>query len=169
MKCLLHVIVPDYFWRKSEVLSERTNFTNYLLLLVITGVLFVSGGLQCALDCLTSDDSLHPAVSLQAQSDRCDNCHPVFEHTEPSLSCLNKACHQRLPYQRNLGGPQIYRLEKLAQPLFSNSRQPTPQYRAGSAIVSLPRPLQPKIQRQATSSEIVPQTLFSIRTTVILC
>ena len=139
------------------------------MLSVLLGILLISGSLQCALDGLTRIDTLQSTLTLQAQSDRCDNCHPAFEHTEPSLSCLNKACHQRLPLQRNLGGPEIYRLEKLAQPIYSSSRQPAPQYRAGSAIELSTNRLQPEIHLPATSSNSLPQILSSIRATVILC
>ena len=150
-------------------MSERTPFTNLLLLTVLTTILLVSGSLQCAFDCLTRTDSLQAPLTLQAESDRCDNCHPAYEHAEPSLSCLNKACHQRLPHHRDLDGPVIYQLGNLAQPLYSSSRQPVPQFRAGSAIVIPQAASQPGAQLNATSSNHLPQTLFSIRSTVLLC
>jgi len=139
------------------------------MLSVLFGILLVSGSLQCAFDCLPKVDSLQAPLTLLTESERCDNCHPAFEHAEPLLSCLNKACHQRLPLHRNLDGPEIYRLVKLSQPLFSSSRQPIPQFRAGSAIVLPPVVSPPGSQLSATSSDRLPQTLFSLRSTVLLC
>lgn len=150
-------------------MSERTNITNLLLLSVLAGILLVSGSLQCAFDCLTQVDSLQTTSPLHSQSNRIDSCHPSIDHGVPTISCLNKACHQRLPHHRNLDGPEIYRLENLAQPLYSSTRQPTPLYRAGNAIIIPPRTLPSQSRPQTTTSNITPQSLSSIRTTVILC
>lgn len=139
------------------------------MLSVLIGILLISGGLQCAFDCLTSVDSLQSSFTLQTQSDRCDDCHPAIEHTAPTISCLNKACHQRLPQQRNFAVPEIFQLEKQGYPLYSSYRQPTPQYRAGSAIVIPPAKLLVGAHLPTTSSQNLSQTLFSIRSTVLLC
>jgi len=150
-------------------LSERTHITSFLLLSVLAGILLVSGSLQCTLDCLVQADSPQPSFAQHSLKNRVDSCHPSISLVAPTVSCLNKACHQRLPHHRNLGGPEIYRLENLAQPLYGNSRQPSPQYRAGSAIELATHSLQSKSRFTPTSSNKSLQTHFSIRTTVILC
>lgn len=150
-------------------MSERTNITNFLLLSILAAIILVTGSLQCAFDCLAGVDSVRSTFALDAQANRVDGCHPTFEHATVADSCLNKACHQRLPHHRNLGGPEIYRLESLAQPLYSNSRQPAPQYRAGSAISLSLNMQRPELRLPTSVSDTPPQTLASIRTTVLLC
>jgi hypothetical protein len=149
-------------------LSERTNLTDILLLTVLAGILLVSGSLQCAFDCLTRVDGM-PSAALFVTTDRVNSCHTSIESTAPEIICLNKACHQRLPLQRDLGGPAIYRLEKLAQPLFSSSRQLAPLFRASDEFTYPPPGQETSADQSLASKTPVPTTHFSIRTTVLLC
>ncbi|WP_303720288.1 hypothetical protein [Malonomonas rubra] len=150
-------------------MSERTNITNFLLLSILTAILLVSGSLQCAFDCLTRVDVLQPVASFNVQKDRVNTCHPSLNHSSSTVNCLNKACHQRLPHHRNLGGPEFYRLAKLPQPLYNGSRQPEPQYRAGSAIELQRIARHTAARLQATVSTRPPQIQYCIRATVLLC
>jgi hypothetical protein len=143
--------------------AEHTNITNLLLLSVLAGILLVGGGLQCAFDCLTQADN------RQSVSARVDTCHLYQNQPNLAASCPDKACHQSSPHHRNLDSPEIYRLQNIAQPLYSSPRQPEPQFRAGTAFVLPPTDLQQGLLLHASLSDIPFHTLFSIRTTVILC
>jgi len=150
-------------------LTERTQLTNFLLLSVLIGILLLSGSLQCAFDCLTRNDGPVTAHAWQSAGSRVDICHLSVDQHQPSVTCLNKACHQRVPYQRNLGGPEIFHLVSLDQPLQTSWRQPAPLFRAGSTFGISSR-IQPEQQRQpATVADTLTQTLSSIRTTVLRC
>jgi hypothetical protein len=150
------------------ILNERTPITNFLLLSVLAGILLVSGSLQWASVSLSHSDSL-VAPSLYAFATRVDTCHQSIEHALPTPSCLNKACHQRVPQQRDLGGPQIYQLHKLPQPLYSSSRQPVPLYRSGTAIILPHNTSQALLSRPISAANRTQQSLASIRTTVLRC
>ncbi|SHJ98551.1 hypothetical protein SAMN02745165_03693 [Malonomonas rubra DSM 5091] len=149
-------------------MNERTQMTNILMLSVLFGILLISGSLQCAFDCLTRNDGLHTGPSLSF-SERIDSCHLSINHTAPTVSCLNKACHQRMPYQRDLGSPEMSQLVSQAQPISGTSRQPSPSFRAGSAIIVTIAEQHPQLRMLSTAPESQRQNLTSIRTTVLLC
>ncbi len=143
-------------------MTERTNITNLLLLSVLTAILLVSGSLQCAFDCLTLGDD-QPATAISVNS-----CHLDIAKVESVDSCLNKACHMISTSPRDLGSPEIHSAYKMPQPLLGNSRQVTPQFRAGSPLILPQIDLQPQLAFQATTSEALPQTLSVIRSTILL-
>jgi len=149
-------------------MNERTQITNLLLLSVLFGILLISGSLQCAFDCLTRADGFYTGPSFSA-SQRIDGCHMSIDHTAPTVSCLNKACHQRTPYQRDLDGPEMFQLVSQAQPISGPGRQPNPSFRAGSAISLSPAQQQHQSCSVTRAPEILRQNLISIRTTVLLC
>lgn len=143
-------------------MTERTNITTLVLLSVLTAILLVSGGLQCAFDCLTlGDDRSTTAI-------RVDSCHPDIVQVETVDNCLNKACHMISSGHRDLSGPEIHRSYSMPQPLLGSSRQTTPQFRAGSPLILPQIDLQPQFAFQATTSEALPLTLAVIRSTILL-
>lgn len=158
-----------HFAERNVILTERTPITNFLLLSVLTGILLVSGSLQCAFDCLTQADGRYSGQGIHEYSSRVDTCHLSLNHVEPTVSCLNKACHQRLPNLRDLGGPEIFSLKKLPQPIYSNTRQPAPLFRAGSAIIIAHCNQKSLLSSQNTLSNNLSQTLSGIRSTVLRC
>ena len=150
-------------------MTERTQLTNFLLLSILAGILLLSGSLQCAFDCLTRNDGPISNHALHSVGLRVDICHLSVDQHPAATACLNKACHQRLPYQRNLGGPEIFRLVNLAQPLHNTWRQPAPLFRAGSTFEISPHPQQNQQRQPQAADYVLTQTLSSIRTTVLIC
>lgn len=150
-------------------MTERTQLTNFLLLSILASILLLSGSLQCAFDCLTRNDGPLTGHALHSVGSRVDICHLSIDQHPPSVACLNKACHQRLPYQRNLGSPEIFRLVDLAQPLHTNWRQATPLFRPGSTLEFSPYLRQEQQRHPKIVADTLSQALSSIRTTVLLC
>jgi len=104
---------------------ERPHITNLLLLTVLTGILLVSGSLQCAFDCLTHlDNGYRPSV-------RVDVCHSVNHPKAVIAGCPSKACHQGEPYHSNLGSPEYHNQQLQNHPLASFSPGGTPQAKSG--------------------------------------
>ncbi|NOY13657.1 MAG: hypothetical protein GXP51_08255 [Deltaproteobacteria bacterium] len=135
--------------------------TNLLLLAVLTGILLVSGSLRCGSNCLPRSGGQYTTAI------RIDNCHPDVARADPVAGCLNKACHQGILRNRVLSGPKLQSSYRLPEPLVSSSRQPEPQYRAGS----IPPPTQfsrpPQLVVLVTSNA-PRQAFYGIRTTVLL-
>ena len=143
-------------------MTERLPITNLLLLLMLTGFLFVSGSLQCAFECLTQADRSHNVAM------RIVGCHVASLQPDPVLTCANKACHQGSPQHQDLGGPQLFSLNKLAHPLSSSSRQQMPLLSAGRPLPLAPAQ-QPVLLADNNADFTGPsQQLRSIRTTVLL-
>ena len=143
-------------------MTERFAITNLLLLLVLASILLVSGGLQCAFNCLPQTDHHHTTAT------RVDDCHYVAHQPDPEYSCANKACHQGNPQRHDINGPQLFSLNSLPLPFSSPSRQQLPQLRAGTAL-KLPPAQQPILLAGSIPDVLVPsQQLISIRTTVLL-
>lgn len=143
-------------------MTERTHITNLLLLLLLTSVMLASGGLQCAFDCLTQADHRHSAAV------RVDECHLVVQPPDREISCANKACHQSSPQQLELGGPQLFSLNKLHHPLSGASRLQMPLFRAGTQALQPVAP-QPVLLAELSNEFFKPsQQIRSLRTTVLL-
>ena len=143
-------------------MTDRTHITNLLLLLLLTSVMLVSGGLQCAFDCLTQADHRHSAAV------RVDECHLVVQQPDQEISCANKACHQSNPQHQELGGPQLFSLNKLQHPLSGTSRLQMPLFRAGTQALQTPAP-QPVLLLVQNNEFFKPsQQLRCLRTTVLL-
>ncbi len=143
-------------------MTNRSTLINMLLLAVLTGIILVSGSIQCAVECLTRNDQ------YQGSAIRVDDCHYVISQTSETEQCLNKACHRSGPAHGSLDGPEVSSLQKLAQPLASASSQLTPEFRAGSAIEQ-PRPEQdPRLALVSSDTQPPSQQQRSLRTTVLL-
>ena len=143
-------------------MTERFTITNLLLLLVLASILLVSGGLQCASDCLTQTDHHHTTAT------RVDDCHSVTYQPAPEYTCANKACHQGNPQQHDINGPQLFSLNSLPLPFTAPSKQQLPLLRVGTALQSPPTQ-QPILLAGNIPDILSPsQQLISIRTTVLL-
>lgn len=143
-------------------MSERSSITNLLLLTVLTGILLVSGSLQCACDCLTRlDNNYRPAV-------RVTDCHFVFRQPTPIVSCPNEACHQGDSHQRSLGGPEYHNLLLQDHSLASSSHSVNPEYKAGDPFELPFIGRQPQLANNSGLSQAPFQSLREIRTTVLL-
>ena len=141
---------------------ERPPITNLLLLSVLTGILLVSGSLQCAFDCLTRlDNSDHPAVRVNV-------CHYVSCQPVASISCPSKTCHRGSPYEHHLGDPEYHNQQLQNQPLVCSSPANPPTAKTGGAFA---RCFQEQRQLLAFRTDfLLPplQSLNEIRTTVLL-
>lgn len=143
-------------------MTERSTLINMLLLAVLTGIYLTSGGIQCAVGCLTRIDD-QPAKVI-----RVADCHYVTSRPQAVDSCLNKTCHQNGPGHGSLGGPVVTSLQKRVQPLANASQQPTPQFKAGSAYLAPLPDLSPKLAAADPTITSLSQQQRSLRTTVLL-
>lgn len=157
----MHAIVRRLFSAETK-LSERTPITTLLLLLLLASFLLVSGGLQCAFDCLAQADHRHSAAV------RVDDCHLKVPQADPASSCANKACHQGSPQRQNLDGPQLFSLNKLQYPFSGTSRLQMPVFRAGAPLPSTPAQHPILLAVQKTDFFKPSQQLRTLRTTVLL-
>lgn len=156
---------------RENAVCEHNNLTNALLLSILALILFVSGSLQYAFDCLTQVNN--PSLVQQVryfETVRVDDCHPgSSEQHITGNYCQHKICHQHSMPLSDLGTPEILPLFKQAHPLYSDYRQPQPDYRAGSPLPQSHRPNQSKLQRQTATASIPTQSLSQLRSTVLLC
>ncbi len=143
-------------------MTERSTLINILLLTILAGVFLTSGGLQCAVDCLT------PGVGQQANAIRVADCHFVSTPQQAVEACLNKACHQSSPLYGSLGGPVFSGLQSQVQPLANAPQQPTPQSRAASNDLSPLPPLIAKLTATPPEIHTISQQQLSLRSTVLL-
>ncbi len=149
-------------WR--NCVTDRSSITNLCLLMVLAGILMLSGGLQCAFNCLTSNENLYtPTVTK-----RVDECHNSVSQSAQDTSCPNKACHQGSPHHRNLGDPEFSSLHNLNQPIINNYREPTPQYRVGTAFVTAFASYQPSTILYSSIEIGTSKNLQSIRSTILI-
>ena len=142
-------------------MTERLPTTNLLLLLLLTGFLLVTGSLQCAFACLTQADSGYRSTK------QVSSCHLIENQPAPALNCPNKACHKVSPQHQDLGGPQLFSLNKLQHPLSSTSRLQMPLLRVGTPL-TLPAPQPILLAVQSNDLSELSQQLRSLRSTVLL-
>ncbi len=142
-------------------MTDRKLISSAQLIIVIAAFLLLCAGLQSACGSLIQgNQAYNPEI-------RVDSCHHVAVQKIATHCCQSEACHQTVPQQRDLGGPEFHNLHDISYPLVHEVRPLTPQLKVGAAFTIQHRD-QPQISAVLYTPQRPLQALHNLRTIVLL-